>query len=212
MKTQQQLLEKSEELLKTEREKYSLGYKYVGGADEAGRGPLAGPVVAACVVMPQDDIILGIDDSKKISEKKRETLYEEIMNKAVSVGIGIVEKDVIDDINILSAARLAFEKAINSMKIKPDYIFTDAMDKLNIDIPYEAVIKADAKIYCVGAASIVAKVTRDRIMREIDKEYPQYGFAKHKGYGTKQHTQAILEYGVTPYHRMTFLKKLLGTK
>lgn len=212
MTRQEKLIEKSEILLQTEREKRSEGFSLIGGADEAGRGPLAGPVVAACVIMPSDDIVLGIDDSKKLSEKKREALYEIIMEKAVSVGVGIVDKDIIDEINILNATRLAFENAVNSMEIKPDYIYTDALDKLKIAIPYEAVIKADAKIYCVGAASIIAKVTRDRIMRKIDEEYPEYGFAKHKGYGTKQHTQAILEYGVTPYHRMTFLKKLLGNK
>ena len=212
MTRQEKLIEKSEFLLETERQKRVEGFALIGGADEAGRGPLAGPVVAACVVMPSNDIVLGIDDSKKLSEKKREELYEIIMEKAASVGVGIVDKDVIDEINILNATRLAFENAINSMETKPDYIYTDAMDKLKIDIPYEAVIKADAKIYCVGAASIIAKVTRDRIMRKIDEEYPRYGFAKHKGYGTKQHTQAILEYGATPYHRMTFLKKLLGNK
>lgn len=180
----------------------------VAGIDEAGRGPLAGPVVAACVVMDPRDLILGIDDSKKISEKRREAFYDIILEKAVDCSVYIVDNKVIDEINILNAARQAFEKALAGLKVQPSYIYTDAMD-IDTDIPYTPLIKGDAKVYTIAAASIVAKVTRDRIMREYDKKYPGYLFAKHKGYGTKEHYAAIRSYGILDIHRRTFLRKFL---
>lgn len=181
----------------------------IAGIDEAGRGPLAGPVVAACVVMPADDLILGIDDSKKISEKRREALYDIITEKAVDWSVGIVDHKVIDEINILNAARLSFEKALRGLKsVVPDHVYTDAMD-IKTEIPYTSLIKGDAKVYTIAAASIIAKVTRDRMMRQYDEQYPEYLFAKHKGYGTKVHYEAIRKYGILEIHRKTFLRKIL---
>ncbi len=179
----------------------------VAGIDEAGRGPMAGPVVAACVILPQYDLILGIDDSKKLSEKKREELYEIITEKALDWHACTVGHVAIDEINILNAARNAFEGALNGLKTKPDHIFTDAME-IQTDIPCTSLIKGDIKVYTIAAASIVAKVTRDRIMLEYDKQYPEYGFASHKGYGTKAHYEAIGEHGVLEIHRKSFLRKL----
>ncbi|MDL2237271.1 ribonuclease HII [Christensenellaceae bacterium OttesenSCG-928-K19] len=193
----------------TEYEKPHWGAdEHVAGIDEAGRGPLAGPVVAACVVMPPDDLILGVDDSKKISEKKREMLYDIITEKALDYAVCIIDERVIDEINILNAARRAFLGALNGLTLTPHHVYTDAME-LETDFPCTAVVKGDAKIYTIAAASIIAKVTRDRIMAEFDKEYPEYHFAKHKGYGTKAHYEALEKYGVLPIHRKTFLKKIL---
>jgi len=179
------------------------------GMDEAGRGPLAGPVVAAGVVMPSENLILGINDSKKISEDKREKLYELIIENAVAVGVGIIENNIIDDINILNAARLAFNQAYNQVEDKADIILTDYITGLDIK-NYQPITKGDSKSYSIASASIVAKVTRDRMMREYDRVYPEYGFLNHKGYGTKQHKEAILTYGATPIHRMSFLKNIIG--
>ncbi|PWM37208.1 MAG: ribonuclease HII [Clostridiales bacterium] len=181
----------------------------MAGADEAGRGPLAGPVVAAAVIMDSAHIIEGINDSKKLSEKKREALYEDIAAGALSWSVGIVDVDVIEEINILNAARLAFQKAVTGLSVKPDYLYADYITGLELEIPYTPIVKGDAKVYSIAAASIVAKVTRDRIMREYDKKYPEYGFGKHKGYGTKQHICAIMENGPTEIHRMSFLRKIL---
>ena len=194
----------------TERERYvrEKGYENICGADEAGRGPLCGPVVAAAVILPEGCRILGVRDSKKVSERKREELFDEITSSALSFSVGIVGPEDIDRINILNAARLAFKIAIEGLDIKPDYIFTDAISGLSIDMEYESVVKGDANIYSIAAASIIAKVTRDRIMREYDEMYPEYGFAKHKGYGTKEHYDALLRYGALPIHRRSFLKKL----
>ncbi len=194
----------------TERERYvrAKGYENICGADEAGRGPLCGPVIAAAVILPESCRILGVRDSKKVSERKREELFDEITSSALSFSVGIVGPEDIDRINILNAARLAFKIAIEGLDIKPDYIFTDAISGLSIDMEYESVVKGDANIYSIAAASIIAKVTRDRIMREYDEMYPEYGFAKHKGYGTKEHYDAILRYGALPIHRRSFLKKL----
>jgi ribonuclease HII len=178
------------------------------GMDEAGRGPLAGPVVAAGVIMPSENLILGIDDSKKISENKRELLYEKIVENALEIGIGIVDNNVIDKLNILNAARLAFKKAYDKIKSSSDFVLTDYITNLDIK-GYKAIKKGDSKSYSIAAASIVAKVTRDRIMREYDMIYPKYGFAKHKGYGTKQHMQAIEEFGATKIHRLSFIKNIL---
>lgn len=205
--------EKEEERLKAlkeiDKEFFDKGLSYVAGIDEAGRGPLAGPVVVACVIMPKDSMIEGINDSKKISEKKRETLYEKILEEAVSYGVGIINQEEIDEINILQATKKALTEAVKSMEIKPQVILVDALTGIDtIGIPYKSIIKGDAKSYSIGAASIIAKVTRDRIMREWDKVYPQYGFAGHKGYGTAKHMQAIREYGICPLHRKTFVKNI----
>lgn len=181
---------------------------FLAGADEAGRGPLAGPVVAAAVILPKDCIIEGINDSKKLSAKKRDQLYDAITSQAMWA-VGIVDVDVIEEINILNAARLAFKKAVSSLPVKPDYLCADYITGLDLDIPHEAIIKGDAKVYSIAAASIVAKVTRDRIIDEYDSVYPEYGFAKHKGYGTKQHRDALLEHGPCPIHRLSFLTKIL---
>ena len=197
-------------LIQTETECRQKGYRLIAGADEAGRGPLAGPVVASCVIMPDCNYLLCINDSKKLSEAKREELYEKITRTAVAFRTGIIERDVIDEKNILVATRLAFKRAVESMDIMPDYLYTDMIDKLDIALPWTPVVKGDAQIYSVAAASIVAKVTRDRIMREYDKQYPEYGFAHHKGYGTAEHMDAIRKYGPTPLHRRSFLKKLTG--
>ena len=195
-------------LIQTENECRQKGFRLIAGADEAGRGPLAGPVVAACVLMPEDEFVLGVNDSKKLSEAKREELYEKIILKAVAYRTGIVGQEAIDEMNILAATRLAFKRAIESMEIKPDYLYTDMIDKLDISLPWTPVVKGDAQIYSVAAASIVAKVTRDRMMREYDRQYPEYGFAQHKGYGTKEHMAAIRKYGPTPLHRRSFIKNL----
>lgn len=204
-----ELSEKLIALTEHEREYAKKGI-VIAGADEAGRGPLAGPVVAAAVIMPVDFFIEGVNDSKKISEKKREALYEEIIKNAVSYKAVFKDVEIIEKINILEATRLAFCEALNALDPQPGYIFTDAMDKLNVQAPYESIIKGDAKIYSIAAASIIAKVTRDRYMREMDKKYPEYGFAKHKGYGSAAHIAAIREYGPCEIHRMSFLKKILA--
>lgn len=195
-------------LIQTETACRKRGYKIIAGADEAGRGPLAGPVVAACVILPEDCLIPGVNDSKKLSESRREALYEKITGAALAFGTGIVEQDVIDEINILNATRLAFKKAVDSMRIMPDFLYTDMIDRLDIDCPWTPVRGGDANVYSIAAASIIAKVTRDRIMREYDGIYPEYGFGRHKGYGTKLHIDAILEHGATPLHRRSFLKNI----
>ena len=191
------------EMLDFEKKLYEKGYTLIGGIDEVGRGPLVGPVVASCVILPKNFYHVDIKDSKKLTEKKREELYDVIMDKAVSVGIGIVDSKRIDEINIYEATKEAMLVAINNMKIKPEYLLIDAM-KLDTDIPYEAIIKGDAKSESIAAASIVAKVTRDRMLIELDKEYPMYNFKKNKGYGTKEHIDAINKYGVIDNHRRSF--------
>ena len=200
-------LSRLEALKNYENKLYSEGLNYIAGIDEAGRGPLAGPVVVASVILPKDSLIEGINDSKKISETKREKLYEKILEEAVSYGVGIVWQDEIDEINILNATKKALTDAINQMEVKPDRILVDALDKIDTNgIPYTSVIKGDAKMYSIGAASIIAKVTRDRIMREYDEVYPEYGFAGHKGYGTAKHIEAIKTVGICPLHRRSFVK------
>lgn len=189
-------------------EKYYPVTSLIGGIDEAGRGPLCGPVVAACVILPKDAELLYLNDSKKLSEKRRELLFPEIKEKAVSFGVGIVENDVIDEINILNATKLAMKKAIDSMSVRPEQLLIDAVHLDDIDIPQVAIIKGDAASVSIAAASVIAKVTRDHIMLEYDKKYPEYGFAHHKGYGTKAHYEALKKYGLTPIHRKTFLKNL----
>ena len=198
----------NDEFFLHERE-YWLSGSYMAGMDEAGRGPLAGPVVAAAVLFPKEIIIDGINDSKKLSEKKREALYEQIVSSALT-GVGIVDAREIDETNILIAARRAFSLAAQALPVTPDFFYTDYITGLTLPAPHESVVKGDQKIYSVAAASIVAKVTRDRMMREYSEKYPGYGFDKHKGYGTKAHYEAIERLGISPIHRRTFLKKILS--
>ena len=182
----------------------------IAGIDEAGRGPLAGPVVVAAVIMPKDSMIEGVNDSKKVSEKKREMLYEQIINEAISYNVGIIDQKEIDKINILNATKEGLTQAVKGLELKPDEILVDALTKIDtIGIPYISIIKGDAKSYSIAAASIIAKVTRDRIMRQWDEIYPQYGFSKHKGYGTKMHIDAIKQYGICPLHRLSFVKNFI---
>ena len=195
-------------LKQIENDLHKKGFKNICGIDEAGRGPLAGPVVVAGVIMPQDSMIEGINDSKKVSEKKREILYDLIIKEAISYSVQIIGQDVIDDINILNATKQGVTKIAEELEVRPDLIIVDALEHINTKrIPYESIIKGDAKCYSISCASILAKVTRDRIMREWDLVYPQYGFAQHKGYGTKKHMEAIREYGLCPIHRISFTKK-----
>ena len=209
-------LERLQELKKIEKNLYNKGIKKICGIDEAGRGPLAGPVVVASVIMPEDSMIEGVNDSKKVSEKKRELLYERITEEAVAYGVGIIDQTEIDKVNILNATKEGLLLSIKELELdlknknrgfeKPDIILVDALTKINTDgINYESIIKGDAKSYSIAAASIIAKVTRDRIMRQWDEVYPEYGFAKHKGYGTAAHIQAIKEYGMCPLHRRSFI-------
>lgn len=200
------------ELKKIEEEIYlkNPNFKYICGIDEAGRGPLAGPVVVACAIMPRNSMIEGVNDSKKISEKKREELFEKITEEAISYGVGIIDQKEIDRINILNATKEGLTMAVKELSIRPDLIIVDALKGIDTDgIPYESMIKGDAKCYSIAAASIIAKVTRDRIMRQWDEIYPQYGFIKHKGYGTAAHIAAIKEYGPCPLHRNSFIKKFI---
>ncbi len=197
-------------LKELENEFYKKGKNYICGIDEAGRGPLAGPVVVASVILPKDSMIEGVNDSKKISEKKRERIYEEIIKEAISYGVGIISQNEIDEINILNATKKGLTESIKQLKCKPDVILVDALEKIDtLGIPYKSIIKGDAKCYSIAAASIIAKVTRDRIMRQWDEVYPVYGFQKHKGYGTASHIQAIKENGICPLHRKTFVKKFI---
>lgn len=198
-------LERLTNLKQMEQELYQKGFKNICGIDEAGRGPLAGPVVVAGVIMPKDSIIEGINDSKKVSEKKREKLYDLIIEEAISYSVAIIGQDVIDDINILNATKQGVTEVVDGLDVKPDLILVDALTHINTKgIPYDSIIKGDAKCYSIAAASILAKVTRDRIMRQWDEIYPQYGFVAHKGYGTAKHIAAIKEYGLCPIHRKTF--------
>ena len=186
-----------------ENKLYESGIKYIAGIDEVGRGPLVGPVVTAAVILPKDFYDERINDSKKLTEKKRELLYDVIMENAVSVGIGISSEDVIDDINILEATKKAMIEAVNNLSVKPEHLLIDAV-KLNVDIPQTSIIKGDAKSESIAAASIIAKVIRDRMMIELDKEHPEYDFKHNKGYGTKKHIDAIEKYGILKEHRKTF--------
>ena len=202
-------LERLDNMLKIENEAYERGYKYVCGVDEAGRGPLCGPVVAAAVILPKDAHIEGVNDSKKLSEKKREKLFDDIMKNAVAVGLGISDVDLIEKINILGATKEAMKQAINNLSVKPDYVLIDGNQDIQIDIDRNTVVSGDAKSESIAAASIIAKVTRDRMLKEYDIKYPEYGFAKHKGYGTKKHIEAIKQYGLTPIHRPSFCKRFI---
>ena len=203
-------LERLNNLKEEEKNLHSRGFKNICGIDEAGRGPLAGPVVIAGVIMPEDSMIEGVNDSKKVSEKKREILYDKIIEEAISYSVAIIGQDVIDEINILNATKKGLTNVVGGLDVRPDLIIVDALEHIDTKgIPYESIIKGDTKCYSIAAASILAKVTRDRIMREWDLVYPQYGFAKHKGYGTAFHIQAIKEYGLCPIHRKSFTKKFL---
>lgn len=186
-----------------EKELYLKGIEYIAGVDEVGRGPLIGPVVTAAVILPKDYYDERINDSKKLTEKKRELLYDVIMENAIAVGIGMSSNEVIDEINILEATRRAMKEAINNLSVKPEHVLIDAV-KLDIDIPSTSIIKGDAKSQSIAAASIIAKVTRDRMLIEWDKKYPEYDFKHNKGYGTKKHIEAIYKYGVLEEHRKTF--------
>lgn len=190
-------------------EKYKA-FTYIAGVDEVGRGPLAGPVVASCVILDRNIQILYINDSKKLSKKKRESLYDEICEKSVAYGIGIVSPGRIDEINILNATYEAMKAAISSLDIKPDILLNDAVHIPDLDIKQVSIIKGDAKSISIAAASIVAKVSRDRLMVEYDTIYPEYKFAKNKGYGTKEHISAIKEHGLCPIHRRSFVGNIIG--
>ncbi len=194
-----------------EKEKINLGFKTVAGVDEAGRGPLAGPVCAAAVILPVDCVIEGLDDSKKLSEKKREKLYDIIIEKAISYNIQLVDNEVIDDINILNATYLAMTNAVNNLDVKPDFVLIDG-NRLppELKTPSEAIVKGDSKSMSIAAASILAKVTRDRLMLELASEYPEYEFERHKGYGTKLHCEKLREFGPCKIHRKTFIGKILN--
>ncbi len=200
-------LERMEQMKEYER-KYAQ-YEYIAGIDEVGRGPLAGPVVTCAVILPKDCDLLYINDSKKLSEKKREELYDKIMAEAIAVGIGIEEHTVIDDINILQATYSAMRKAIEALKVKPDLLLNDAVKIPGVDITQVPIIKGDAKSISIAAASIVAKVTRDRMMVEYDKIYPGYDFAGNKGYGSPVHLEALKKIGPSPIHRQSFIKNLV---
>ena len=203
------------DLWKYEKDLYDRGINVIGGVDEAGRGPLFGPVVAACVVLPSDFVLEGLTDSKKLSEKKRNIFYDYIMKNSVAVAVGIVSAEDIDEINIYAASKKAMVMAINEVREKIDleYVLSDAMP-IELDIPVMPIIKGDAKSITIAAASVIAKVTRDRIMYEFDEKYPEYGFKNHKGYPTKNHLLALEKYGVISGYRKTYgpVKRLLEDK
>lgn len=196
-----------EELYAMETDLHRDGIRLVCGVDEAGRGPLAGPVCASAVILPEGCDIPGLDDSKKLSEKKREAMFDVIREKAVAYGIAFATVEEIEELNILSAAFLAMERAIGQLDPAPELALIDGNTTKNITVPARAVVGGDGKCACIAAASVLAKVTRDRYMRELALKYPQYGFEKHKGYGTKAHYAAVDEYGLCPEHRPSFFKK-----
>lgn len=201
-------LDRLDKLREYENKYRDIGY--ICGIDEVGRGPLAGPVVAAAVILPSDCEILYINDSKKLSEKKRDEIYGEIMKKAIAYGVGVVEPEVIDDINILQATYEAMRIAIGKLKVKPDILLNDAVTIPQVDIRQVPIIKGDAKSISIAAASIVAKVTRDKMMVEYDREFPQYHFASNKGYGCTKHIEALKDIGPCDIHRRSFIKNFIG--
>lgn len=196
--------------LSYEKKAISKGYKAVCGVDEAGRGPLAGPVCAAAVILPENTIIEGVNDSKKLSEKKREALFDVIKEQALSYSIAFASVEEIEDINILNATMLAMKRAVEGLDVKADYAMIDGNRLPDLSIDSEFIIKGDAKSMSIACASILAKVSRDRLLYEYAEEYPEYLFDKHKGYGTKAHVEAIKKNGPCPYHRLSFLKKILN--
>ena len=212
----QKMQEKHDIMMAFDNEYRNAGNIVIAGVDEAGRGPLAGPVVAACAILPDDFDVIGVDDSKKLSEKRREELFEQILNKALATGVGIADNSLIDQINILQATKKAMQEALeNASKMleektgkKVGHVLFDAVEIQDVKTPQSAIIKGDAKSLSIAAASIIAKVTRDRMMMEYHEKYPYYGFDSNKGYGTKAHYAGIEEHGITPIHRKTFLKNL----
>ena len=192
------------DLYKYEKQLWHQGYNNIAGIDEVGRGPLIGPVVTACVILPHDFQLDGLTDSKKLTEKKREEYYDYIMKNAISISIGMMNEKVIDEVNIYEATKLAMYQAINKSNIRPDYVLIDAMKLDELEIPHLSIIKGDAKSISIAAASVIAKVTRDRMMIELDQKFPMYGFKSHKGYPTKKHVEAIMKYGLIDGYRKTF--------
>ena len=202
-----------EDLLKYERDLYEQNIELIAGVDEVGRGPLVGPVVACAAILPVNYELKGLNDSKKLTEKKREELYPILIRDAISYGIGIIDEKIIDEVNIYEASKLAMYEAINNLKVKPQHVLIDAM-KLDLDVPSTSIIKGDAKSLSIAAASVIAKVTRDHMMIELDKKYPMYGFAKHKGYPTKKHLEALEKYGPLEMYRFTYgpVRDLINVK
>lgn len=198
--------------LEYENKALESGYKIICGVDEAGRGPLAGPVYVAAVILPKGHIVEGVNDSKKLSEKKREMLFEKIISECVCYSVGTASEQEIDEINILQATFLAMKRAVNGLSVKPDIALIDGNKKPGLDIVEWDIIKGDSKSANIAAASIIAKVSRDRYMLEMAEKYPQYQFERHKGYGTKLHYEMIEKYGISPIHRKTFLKKILDNE
>ena len=194
---------------KFDRRYLTKDVKYLAGVDEAGRGPLAGPVVAAAVIFHKDTRIKGVNDSKQLTEMQREKLYKKIIKRALSYSVSVVEAFVIDDINILNATMLAMKQSVDNLSIKPDLILVDGNRKFQSEIPVVSIIKGDTKSFSIAAASILAKVTRDRLMKNLAQDYPQYLWEKNKGYATREHREIILKHGPSPVHRNSFLKKLL---
>ncbi len=199
-----------EQMSEYEKEFRARGLKLIAGMDEAGRGPLAGPVVAACVILDPERPVYGVNDSKKLSPKRRAELKAEIEEKALAIGVGIVDEKTIDEINILEATKLAMKQAVQNLGVLPEILLIDALTLKDLPIPQEGIIKGDAKSVSIAAASIIAKETRDAMLMELDQQYPEYGFASHKGYGTPQHIQAIKEYGPLPVHRRSFIKNFIS--
>ncbi len=199
-----------EQMSEYEKEFRARGLKLIAGMDEAGRGPLAGPVVAACVILDPERPVYGVNDSKKLSPKRRAELKAEIEEKALAIGVGIVDEKTIDEINILEATKLAMKQAVQNLGVLPEILLIDALTLKDLLIPQEGIIKGDAKSVSIAAASIIAKETRDAMLMELDQQYPEYGFASHKGYGTPQHIQAIKEYGPLPVHRRSFIKNFIS--
>lgn len=198
------------ELFEFDAEYYNK-YEYIAGVDEVGRGPLAGPVCAAAVILPKGLVIDGVNDSKKLTEKRREAIYEVIKKDAIAWAVAFVEPEVIDEINIRQATHLAMQKAVDALEVKAEFLLVDGSDKIDFNTPSEYIIKGDAKSQSIAAASVMAKVTRDRYMVEMAKEYPHYAFEKNKGYGTKLHMEGIREVGLCPLHRRSFITaKVLG--
>ncbi len=203
-------LARLQKMLTHEKELYFLGFEYICGIDEVGRGPLAGPVVSACVIMPKGVTIEGVNDSKKLNEKTRERLFDEIKTKAIAYSVGIVTADEIDEINILNATKKSMYEAIHKLTVKPDYLLIDAVRLEGININQTNIIKGDEKSHSIACASIIAKVTRDNMMKQYDELFIGYNFSSNKGYGSKEHTEAIKQLGSTPIHRKSFIKNIVG--